>query len=50
MQFTEQAKFLRNHIDKVHKERAAAGFTIAMVIGVAFAVIMSVLSMIFGGH
>jgi Flp pilus assembly protein TadB/tetratricopeptide (TPR) repeat protein len=50
MQFTEQAKFLRNHIDKVQKERAAAGFTIAMVIGVAFAVIVSVFSMIFGGH
>jgi Flp pilus assembly protein TadB/tetratricopeptide (TPR) repeat protein len=50
MQFTEQAKFLRNHLDKVRKERAAAGFTIAMVIGVAFALIISVLSMIFGGH
>ena len=50
MQFSEQAKFLRKHIESTQKERAAAGFTIAMVIGVCFAVIISVVSMIFGGH
>lgn len=50
MQLTEQTKFLRNHLDKVRKERAAAGFTIAMVIGVVFAVIISVLQLFFGGH
>jgi len=50
MQLSEQAKFLRNHLQRKRQERAAAGFTIAMVIGVTFAVIMHLVSTMFSGH